>query len=161
MRNRLGFTFIETIVYLAIVSVVLVSIIGFSQRIISARNKSRTIEEVQQNVRFAWERMSQDVRNSSSVASDSTLASNLVSGGFLHLAQDTVDVYYEITNNQLTRNDVALTSDQLEVENFTVTSISDSSYKIDLQIKYKNPNNWVDYDWDVDLTTTLNLRNAN
>lgn len=171
--NNKGLTFIETIVYLTIVSTVLVAIIGFSHRVITAGEKSSTIEEVQQNARFALERIGQEVRKSAKIADDSTLGASLVSGGFLHLDQgvvddDSDDIYFQITNNGLTiktgpsGTEEAITSGYIQIDNLTFTAVNDigdyQSVKVDFAVSFASDSDLPEYDWDITLEDTLTIR---
>lgn len=164
-ERKSGFTLIEAVVYLAIVSVVLVAVIGFSQRIISAYTKSKTIQEVQQGARFALGRIAQDIRSCQSINADSTV-------DYLHLdaLSDSDDIYYQITDGQLMRSigtasAVAVTSSNLEVQDLTVIEMANTvispSYQIEFSLKYNNSNNLPEYDWQQDFTTTINIRHGN
>ena len=159
-NKNYGFTLIEAIVYLAIVSVLLVAVISFGERITSAYTKSKNIQEVQQGARFALARLTQDMRGCQSV--DFT-------DGVLHLESDDID--YQVEDGQLTRkvgstgSATAITGSNLVVQNFTVTTMANTvispSYQIEFSLKYKNSNNLPEYDWQQDFTTTINIRHGN
>jgi prepilin-type N-terminal cleavage/methylation domain-containing protein len=59
-----GFTFIELIIYVAIVSVMISSLIGFAWNIILGGAKSATQQEVSANARYISERIKYEIRNS-------------------------------------------------------------------------------------------------
>lgn len=159
-KNNSGFTLIEVIVYLAIVSVFLVAVVGFGDRIISAYTKAKNIQDVQQGARFSLERLAQDMRSSQSV--DFT-------DGVLHLAG--ADIDYQVEGGQLTRkagptgSATAITSSDIEVQNFTVSALENTvvptCYRVELSLKYKNDNNLPEYDWQQNFTTTINIRHGN
>lgn len=173
INNCQGITLVETIIYLTLVSMVLVSILSYSQHVISSKNKSQTIQEVQQNSRFALERLAQEIRSSQGVNADSTLTGDLVNGGFLHLDQglepdDNDDKYFQITNNILTVKtgstgvEENLISNQLKVDKLIITEIKNSStkksYKIEMQISYNNQSGWAEFDWSTNLQDTITIR---
>lgn len=66
-KLTLGFTLIETVIYIAIISVFLVSVIQFSTNVIRTGEKARVMNEVQQNARFALERITREIRSADSV----------------------------------------------------------------------------------------------
>ncbi|MFH0818795.1 MAG: prepilin-type N-terminal cleavage/methylation domain-containing protein [Patescibacteria group bacterium] len=165
-----GFTLIETIVYIAIVSVFLVAIMSFSQRVISAQTKADTMAEVQQNARFALEKMSQKIRSARNINAESALDTNLVSGGLLHLDKNDSadDVYWQVIDGQLTERigatgtEQTLTNDLITVQNLTFFEIQNSTnqsgLKIEFQVSFNNPNNWQEFDWDITLNDTVMFR---
>ncbi|MCA9397988.1 type II secretion system protein, partial [candidate division WWE3 bacterium] len=67
LRSQAGFTFIELIIYLAIVSSVLTSMILFSLRIMETRTKTKVIQEVQANTRVAIDTVSYLLRTADGV----------------------------------------------------------------------------------------------
>jgi len=62
-KGRGGYTFIELLLYIAIISVFITGAIYFSWDIILARVKVRTINELNQNLRLAAGRINYEVRN--------------------------------------------------------------------------------------------------
>jgi hypothetical protein len=79
MKYQKGFTFIEMILYTALVSVFLFGVIDFGWNVIYGNVKSRNYQEVTQNLRFAEKRILFEIRNASginSVATQSICLSN-------------------------------------------------------------------------------------
>ena len=60
--SREGFSYVEMLVYLAIMSVLAVSLVMFILIVIEVRNKSYVVQEVQANARSALDVMSQKIR---------------------------------------------------------------------------------------------------
>lgn len=64
IRPERGFTFIEAILYVAIVSIMLTALIPFVWNIVEGGSKSAVQQEVSSNARFISERIKHEVRNS-------------------------------------------------------------------------------------------------
>jgi Tfp pilus assembly protein PilE len=71
-RFERGFTFIEAILYVAIVSVMLTALIPFVWNIVEGGSKSSVQQEVSGNARFISERIKYEIRNSFGVTSPAT-----------------------------------------------------------------------------------------
>jgi type II secretory pathway pseudopilin PulG len=128
--NMKGFTFIELIIYITIVSLILILASGFTWNIIQGSTRATSYREVQQNARFAMERIIRVLR------------AGYDPGVFL--ASDGI----------LYQNGVPLTADQVEVTNFEIIPIS-NTYKINLGIKYSNPEGAGEYDAEVDFQSAV------
>ena len=127
-----GFTLIELIIYIAIVSLVLVLASNFAWDIIQGSARATCYREVQQNARFAMEKTTRALR----AGSDPSIF--YVSEGILY------------------QDGVALTTDQVKVTNFGITSIA-NTYKINLQVEYSNPGGRSEYKAEIDLNSTVCL----
>ena len=79
-NNRNGFTYIEVILYVAIVGIFITGVVTFGWDIIGIRVKSRVEQEVIDNVRTVVKRVSFEVRNASGI--------NSASGSNLSLSND-------------------------------------------------------------------------
>lgn len=69
VKNGAGFTFIEAILYVAIVSIMLTALIPFVWNIVEGGSKSAVQQEVSSNGRFISERIKYEIRNSLGVTS--------------------------------------------------------------------------------------------
>jgi len=72
MRGGGGFTLIELILYMALVSIVLAAIIPFALNIIGGSAKSSAQQEVFSQARFVSERIKYEIRNANSINSVNT-----------------------------------------------------------------------------------------
>lgn len=129
-----SFTLIELIVYIAIVAVILILASGFAWNIIHGDIKAMVYREVQQNARFAMEKMTRAIRD----------------------GQDPLVIFTNI-GGILYQNGIALTTDQIRVTNLSFTLI-DNTYKINLSIAYYNPDNRPEYEASVDMESTALAR---
>lgn len=69
MKNQNGFTFIELILYLAIVTLVIGALVPFTWNIIGAGAKSATQQEVFSAARYVSERIKYEIRDASGINS--------------------------------------------------------------------------------------------
>lgn len=141
IKLKQGFTLIELILYIALVSIFISGAILFSWDIIYGRVKSDVGQEVNQNLRLAAKRISYEIRNASAinsvVASDLCLASSTaarnptriyVSSGRLHIAWGG-----GTANCTSMTSDLPLTSNLVTVSGLTFTDRSSgtNSYNIE------------------------------
>ncbi|KPJ55096.1 hypothetical protein AMJ47_01050 [Parcubacteria bacterium DG_72] len=130
MKGTRAFTLIELIVYIAIVSVVLVLVTGFSFNILYGNIKAQAVRETQQNARFALEKITRSIRS----GQDPSIFS--VSDGILY------------------QQGVALTTDQVRVTVLDFTSLN-NSYRINIGVEYYNPDNRPEYRAFVNMESTV------
>lgn len=162
MNNRKilqkGFTLIELIIYVAIVSTVVTAAVYFSWDIIFGQIKSEVAQEVQQNSRIALDRMSYEIRRAKAINSVGTSLS-------LTMQDDTVTVF-DIASEQLRINEdgagaAALTASRVRVTNLTFTdrSTGDSKHvQINMTISHVNPESVEQWDKTESFETSVELR---
>lgn len=127
-----GFTLIEFIIYIGIVSTILVVVVNFNWDIIYGSIKSQSLREVQQNGRFALEKIIRSLR----------------AGGEL--------TDFVVLNGTLYQKEIALTSDRVEVTDLTINSIA-NTYKIKLSLRHINPGERNEYEADLSFESTVAL----
>lgn len=96
-----GFTMLELLIYLAIVSVSTGLLAGAFVSISRGQAQAEIRNEVQSNVRFALDKIAQDVRKASAVA---TPATNGATGAVLDMTVSSVQVSYCVFGGQLRRS---------------------------------------------------------
>ncbi len=144
-----GLTLLETIVYMALVSIVVLAFVSFALDVVGTAQKARVQQEVQQNARFVVERINHEIRSASSLnAGSSTFDSH---PGVLFLATDDVltnPIVFDVSGGVLRISEAGgaaqdLTSSKMTVSNFVITNLSvsgrTSNVKVELTIDYKNP----------------------
>jgi len=109
--NTKGFTLIELVIYIGIVSVFLILGSNFAWDIIKSDTKINCYREVQQNARFAMERVTQELR----AGEDPKI--------------------FTVSEGVLYQEGIALTTNKVEVTVFDITSFVDT-YKINLTVEY-------------------------
>jgi type II secretory pathway pseudopilin PulG len=73
MHNMKGFTLLETLIYIAIASIVVTSFVTFALSISDSRNKASVAQEVQANVRIALDLIRQKIYASEGVVTASSV----------------------------------------------------------------------------------------
>ncbi|MDQ3158917.1 MAG: type II secretion system GspH family protein [bacterium] len=69
LKNRNGFTLVELMLYIVLISGLLITLSVFVSLMLSARIKSRTVSDVEASGRIAIEQIEQSLRNATAVAS--------------------------------------------------------------------------------------------
>ena len=168
MINKKGFTLIEILIYIAIIVVFLIVITYFALDILYGKIKSQSQMAVQQNARFATEKVTQEIRQALDInLGDSIFGTN---PGRLSLAMPQSEenpTIFDIVSKALRIYQPAigtynLTSSDVEVTNLVFTNLSPAdgakNIKIDLTIKYKNPENKGEIEASCDIQTTVSTR---
>jgi len=166
--SKKGFTLIEILIYTAMVAIFLVTAVNFSLDVIEGKAKARSMREVQQNSRFAIEKMTQEIRR----AEDINLAESVFDThpGVLSLAMPeaeknptvfdlSLDSALRIT--QGTSTPEILFSNQVAATNLVFTNLSPLAWskniKINLTVQYKNPER-KEFEATSTLETAVSLR---
>lgn len=160
IKTESGFTFIEIILYTALISIFLTSLVYFAWDIIYGQIRSNVEQEVAENIRIVAQRIQSEVRNAEDIITVAPTSLELNSGALgittIFLDGDAV----KITQSGVTS---ALTSDEVEV---TVLSFSDRSTEDDsskniefsLSISHKNPEANKEWEKTDTLNTSVELR---
>ena len=144
--NR-GFTLVETIIYIAIVSIILVSITYLILDILGGQTKNTANLEVGYNLRMINNLLTQDIRKSSDFSRPDSQILNLVFPG------DDIIYFFDSNSRQLSRqvgNQSPIIINTAAVE--VIGSFSDLSYLpraksvgVNIQVIYKNSDNLSEY----------------
>jgi len=144
IKNIKGFTLFETIIYIGIAGIILVSFVQFSLTISGSRNKNYAVQEVQANARTALDIISQKIRMADAVTSP-------VPGGpttnSLSLTMPGDDIVFDLSGVKMQMAEGVttydLTSGKVSVTSFNFTNLAVSgerdSIKIEFTIEYANP----------------------
>ena len=168
VRNAImkGFTLIELIIYIGIVTAILLVAFNFGWEIIYGNVKSQAIREVQQNTRFAIEKMSESILNASST--DSPTPGN--SANFLSLKMQDPNLdptLFEVVDGKLKitqggNGPYELTNDRVIVTNLQFSNLSyentPGTIRVQITIEHVNPNNLSQYEVSLDTEDTISLR---
>ena len=122
MKNK-GFTLLEVILYVAVVSIVALAVTSIASSVNSGQGRTMAESAVNSTLRFVTNRVDQDIRSASSVTTPSSAGS---SSATLVLVVGTDTVTYSISNNQLVRQlnseqQVALTGNNIKVTSINFT----------------------------------------
>lgn len=160
-----SFTLIEILIYLGLVAVILILIIGLTFNIIYGNVKRSSYQEIQQNARFALEKINRLIRESAGINSPVPGASS--DSLSLMMVDEAVNpTIIDLLNNQIrlrqSENVYSLTSDQVVVSGLEFTNLSyentPGTIKTVFDIEYNNPDNRNEYQASLSLTSTMSLR---
>ena len=155
--NQKGFSLLELLIYIAILSGFLLVIVNLFFIVSSSSVREEVRAEVRQNLRFSGDQIITDIRSASAI---SVPASG--SGNTLTITVNTIETSYNVFGGvlQKTRNSVTenITTDTVTVDiaNPIFTRIGDT-IQINLKIDY-NDNGRGDYKFFESVKTTASLR---
>ncbi len=146
-----GFTMVELIIYLSIIGIFLVSAISLSLQVLSGNEKERSFLEVNQNARFALDKIVQEIR----IAGDLNAGSSTfnTSPGVLSLANATPALnptIFDVSGGRLrvtqgVGSPIFLTSSRVNVSNLVFKNLSVTGrtkvISIQLTLNHLNPSN--------------------
>ena len=169
-KYKNGFTLIELIIYVAIISIIATAFITFSISIIDSKGKTDVIQEVNANVRSALDIVTRHVRSASglNVASSTfdtdpgilTINTNSSSTDptVIELNQD--DGTLQLT--QGASSPVSVTSNVIKVTNLMFTNLTASSsrenIRIQMTLEYSGPTDDPVYQYSRSLQTAVSIR---
>lgn len=136
-RER-GFTLIEFLLYIGLVGIVLTVAGAIGLNVFFGKAKLGAIEEVSQNARFAMERVAQAVQD----GQDASI--------------------FTLSGGALLQNGMAITTGEVVVTDFQISDISypgaPGTKRIQMTIKFNNPENRQEYNFEKTFYTTANIR---
>lgn len=127
-KSEYGFTFIEIILYVAIISIIMSSLIPFAWNVIGGATKSSAQQEVFSQARLISERIKYEIRNASGITSVGATSISLT-----NFSPDTTAVI-DLSSGKVRINKngagaVNLNSDDTNVTNLTFTDYTSSDNK--------------------------------
>lgn len=160
-RTPEGFSLLELILYLALFSLVIISVVTIATRSVSSRTKSRAVQNVEYAARYAVERMTSDIRSAVDI-NETDLASTILT---ITKADGEIITYQEI-NNTLTiqRNSgppVELTPTAIQVDTFTLVDrspVGSETTDIDMTIAVSTTAPAARQEYDASFTLTSGAR---
>jgi type II secretory pathway pseudopilin PulG len=169
MKSKKAFTLLETIVYIAVLFVVITVIISFLSWSMNSNTKTAAMREVSDNATRVMEIMAYEIRESEGIYLPTTTSTQLSLQTSKHLPQGEelsyIDFYATSGNLYLkkeSQSPISLISEKVEVEslffNLVSTTTTYPSVQIGLKINYKNPNNRPEYSAQVAVTSTVSVR---
>jgi len=168
--DRRGFTFIETIIYTAIVGIVVLGFVIFTLSSSGSNIKTYSAQEVQSNSRMALNIISQKIRSATGINAVSSIFD--VDPGVLSLSMASSSKNPTIIdlneNDGLLRikegnnSSVDVTSKKVKINNLIFSNFVSSSQKenigIQMTVEYNNPSNDVRYNYSQHLQTSVSIR---
>lgn len=166
-NNVNAFTLIELILYIAIYSIIVTSIISMSLMVVYGRLKINSQKEVIQNLRYVSDRIIYEVKNSSGVTQVSsnqiTLANNDPNRNptSIEFRDNSIYLGAGLDGSCNHTNPCSIVSENIFVDEFVLSDLSKSTNGIDtigvyLKMSYLNPNNISKISAEGDLSFTVN-----
>ena len=161
-----GFTIIELIIYIGIVAGVLLVLFNFGWEIVYGDIKSQTIREVQQNSRFAMEKIIESILSASGI--NSPLEGN--PDDFLSLEMQDLNLsptVFEVSEGRLIitqagNSPYQLTNNRVRVTNFQFSNFSygdtPGTIRVEMTIEHFNPGGLNQYEASLSTENTVSLR---
>lgn len=162
-NNTRGFSLFELVVYMAIFSVVIVSVVTIATRGVASKTQALATQEVEYATRFALQRLTSDVRSAVDI-DETAFVSNVLR---LTMA-DGSTVTYSRSGNRLTLERdsggaIQLTSSDVSIDEFTLTNNTGfgTEYKditVYIATSTSRASNRQEYVAEFDLTSTISVR---
>ena len=164
-----GFSLLEIIIYIALVSTILTSVTYFAWDIIYGDIKTYVKREVQQNARFSLEKMAYEIRQANAIISVSSDNKTLE----LDSDPENIIFYFDDVNKKITMQTGSaapedITSEEVEVINggfydrsFTYGGAIEpatENVKIMMSINYYNPEDLLEWLAEEQFETTIELQ---
>lgn len=166
INRHAGYTLIELLLYLSLLSVLLGAIASFTGMVLEARAKNQVMTEVNQQGTAALELISYTLRNASSITAPATgsNASSLTLSVPTASASPTI---FTLNDSTLTIKEgsataVPLTNSRVQVTGLVFTNVSRSGTKgviqASLTLSYDNNSGRNEYNYQKTFITTVALR---
>jgi len=160
-----GFTLIELLLYVAIISLVLVSVTGFFWNITSGNIKEQSYQEVQQNGRFAMTKITQEIKKATGI--NNPIPGSSANSLSLIMSEPNLNpTIFDVSGGKLRITQgvsapIELTTDQVVVSNLQFTNLSylntPGTIRVEMTLENLNPSGKSEYQASIDLKTTVSL----
>ncbi|MBI2577900.1 MAG: hypothetical protein HYV77_03610 [Candidatus Wildermuthbacteria bacterium] len=164
-----GVTYIELIVYIAILVVVVSGATSFLLWTARLHLRSQSFQEVTDNASNALNTITREIRKSAGIYTPTTSSTqlSLATKEYMPAGESSSYIDFFLCGTALclkkeSQNPVVLTSDRVEVTSLQFqevrTGLNRSSVQIAIGVEYKNPDNRPDLEASITLTSTASLR---
>ena len=168
-KTKNGFTLIELILYVALISVFVTGAVYFAWDIIYGRVKSSVQQEVSQNLRLASKRLIQEIRNAEGVSSIGASTISLVMENSARnptafdVSNGRLRIGYGASGSCPTTSPCTLTSDQVTVTDLTFTDLSSGggetiNVSFTITLESNNPSGRQEWERSDTFSTSVELR---
>lgn len=174
-KFKKGFTFVEVILYIAILTIVLGAIVPFAWNAIGLGVKSNTEQEVYTAARYLSERLKYEIRNADGIDASSDFDTNLVSDASKELSLSQVgsssSTVFSVSDGRVFVSQgggdpVVLQSNDTKVTDLTFTDYSSDDGKtknigftLTVEANYPNAGMRQEYQESVTLESGAEIRN--
>lgn len=161
-----AFTLVEAILYTVLLSAIILIVGSFVNETIKSRNKQQAVITVEQEANYLLERIEADLKNAVAVSVPTAGATGSILTMTVNPGVSETHTFTQSGNNLTYAVNAApainLNSNRAQVVTFTVKHISPSAQyhtiNIDLTVKYINPGNRGDLQYQKSFRKTVNLR---
>jgi prepilin-type N-terminal cleavage/methylation domain-containing protein len=161
--SQKGFTLIELIIYMGLLSIFVTGAVMFSIDVMSSRGKAEASNAVEQNARVILQRIRYEIQNASSINSVSASQISLTTA---NAATNPTIISYAnggVTIQQGSTTPIKLSSNQIRISSmiFSTVSSADNNSKniqINLTVNQQTPNASQSYSASTTMNTTVELR---
>ena len=168
-RNQRGFTLVETLVYIVIISIIVTVVVSTLLWIVRSEANAKARRVTADNTRNAMRIMTREIREAKGLYTPTmTTPTQLSLETTKNLPPEETGTYIDfflcgtrLCFKRESQSPVALTSEDVVVTNVVFTEIttgSTPSVQSTLQVKYQNPGNKPELEVTMNATTTVSLR---
>ncbi|MCP6718435.1 MAG: prepilin-type N-terminal cleavage/methylation domain-containing protein [Patescibacteria group bacterium] len=169
MINKKGFTLTEALLYIAVSSILILSISSFFLWTNRSNIKMKVSKEVLNNSKIAMEKMSYEIKHAKSIYTSTSVFSthpgqlSLETSNYAQSNEETSYIDFFICEQRLclkkeNQIPIILTSDKVEIKNLEFNQVATSSVQINLQIDYLAPTDKPEYQASINTTSTVSIR---
>ena len=143
-----GITFIETIVYVGILSMIATAFMTMSINIMSLKSKTISQQELSSNLRFISQKINYEIRNAKAIASTTassitlTMADSARNPTVFDLSSGDIRMGFSSSGSCPTSSPCVLNSSKINISAFTVTNLS-SGDSLTQNIRYTITGNYI------------------
>ncbi|MEK7166130.1 MAG: type II secretion system protein [Patescibacteria group bacterium] len=168
LRTKEGFTLIESIIYSLMISGMIIAAVLFALNVSEGQQKARSYQEVQQNARFALERIVQEIKSANDLNTTSSVFG--AHPGYLSLSHEDSSknpTIFSVASEKLVMKQGAnatstLTSDNVRVTNLIFTNLSmanrTKNIRISMRVEHVNPDNVTVFTASTTIETSATIR---
>ncbi len=162
VKNNNGFSLLELLIYMAILSSLLIIIVNLFFMISSNSAKEKAKIEVQQNLQFAINEITNQMNNYSAGISIITPANSGDIGNILEIDIDGVNIKYDISSGALQKT-VGVSAENITSSDVIVDAINpifkriDDTIQVNLKISY-NDKGRPSYIYSREIKTTISTK---
>jgi len=166
-KQQSGFTLIEALVYIALVSGILIVATSFAWNIVNSRTVAFATQEVEQNGRFIMQKTSQIFKEANQInspaigASGNSVEIEMDDAGteIITITQNGTNIEYQYNSDPV----MELNSDLVEISDLQFTNLSSNSGStrnigISFTLNHINPSNRQEWSYTQNYSTTIELR---
>ncbi len=156
--NKRGFTLIEFLIYFAIITGLIGTVVLIGTNISTARMRNMSMEVVNQNGRVISERVSREIRLAEEI--ESVEGDKLILNS-LYESTDPVEIYLEGSHFYIKRGDREpdrVSTERSVIRRLNFEKAGDGAVRMDFDVAFYNPEEMPQFDFERSFTTVENLR---